>query len=218
MGTALTPQTQDNTGSTGQEQQINQNTNTQTTTQGEAQTEKKTDQQETGTTEQGQQEQQTTSKTQEVPEKYEFKIPEGMELDTKALEAFSPIAKELRLTNEQAQKLVDLYAAQIKDINTQIINTRQAQLQEWETKSKSDQEFGGNKFNENLAIAIRALEKFGTKELRALLDETGLGSNPEVVRMFYRIGKTLIEDKLIEGTSQGREPKSLAEILYPKTK
>ncbi len=49
-----------------------------------------------------------------APEKYEFKAPEeGQELDKGALEVFEPIARELNLNNEQAQKLVDVYGSKI---------------------------------------------------------------------------------------------------------
>ena len=48
-----------------------------------------------------------------APEKYEFKPAEGQELDETALKEFEPIARELNLNQEQAQKFVDLYASKI---------------------------------------------------------------------------------------------------------
>ncbi|EEJ8798826.1 peptidase, partial [Salmonella enterica subsp. enterica] len=39
-----------------------------------------------------------------APEKYAFTAPEGQELDTSALAQFEPVARELILTQEQAQK------------------------------------------------------------------------------------------------------------------
>ncbi|MGK3508138.1 exodeoxyribonuclease VII large subunit, partial [Escherichia coli] len=44
-----------------------------------------------------------------LQQKYEFQAAEGVELDTEALKEFEPVARELNLTNEQAQKLVDAY-------------------------------------------------------------------------------------------------------------
>jgi len=51
-----------------------------------------------------------------VPEKYDFKAPaawseKGWELDTKLIETATPIFKELGLSQDQAQKLVDFYTA-----------------------------------------------------------------------------------------------------------
>lgn len=48
-------------------------------------------------------------KQEGAPEKYEFKAGEGVELDAEALKDFEPVARDLNLTNEQAQKLVDAY-------------------------------------------------------------------------------------------------------------
>ncbi|MDD1107598.1 peptidase, partial [Klebsiella pneumoniae] len=44
-----------------------------------------------------------------APEKYEFTAPEGAELDSKAVELFEPVARELGLSNDQAQKLAGLW-------------------------------------------------------------------------------------------------------------
>lgn len=48
-------------------------------------------------------------KQEGAPEKYEFTAGEGVELDADALKDFEPVARDLNLTNEQAQKLVDAY-------------------------------------------------------------------------------------------------------------
>lgn len=45
-----------------------------------------------------------------VPDKYEIKAPEGMELDAQMVEQFTPIFKELGLSQEKAQKLADAYS------------------------------------------------------------------------------------------------------------
>src|SRR5262245_55633150 len=56
-----------------------------------------------------------TQQQSKAPEKYaDFKIPDGMAVDAKALEAFTPALRELNLTQDQAQKLVDVYATNVK--------------------------------------------------------------------------------------------------------
>lgn len=52
-----------------------------------------------------------------APEKYAFTAPEGQELDTSALAQFEPVARELNLTQEQAQKLVDVYPKVLAECN-----------------------------------------------------------------------------------------------------
>jgi hypothetical protein len=49
-----------------------------------------------------------------TPVEVEFKVPEGVKPDDALIAQFKPIAKELGLKSEGAQKLVDLYAATVK--------------------------------------------------------------------------------------------------------
>ena len=57
----------------------------------------------------------TEAKKAEIPEKYEFVNPDGFqEIDKQALATFEPLAKELGLSNEQAQKLVTCTAKMYK--------------------------------------------------------------------------------------------------------
>jgi hypothetical protein len=148
-----------------------------------------------------------------APEKYEFSIPEGSTLDAEGLEAFSEIAKDLNLSQDAAQKMIDKMAPEMAARQAEAIKAVQA---EWLEGSKVDKEFGGEKLNENLSVAKKALDTFGTPELRTLLNETGLGNHPEIIRMMYRAGKAISEDKFVPAT--GGSPagsKDFAKSLYP---
>lgn len=148
-----------------------------------------------------------------VPEKYEFKAPEGREFDQSVIDQFSEVAKELKLTQEGAQKVIDKLGSAFAEKQT---NTLEAAKTEWVKSATADKEFGGEKLNENLATAKRALDTFGTPELRALLNESGLGNHPEIIRAFYRAGKQISEDRFVPGGIGGsgaaRDP---AKSLYP---
>jgi len=76
----------------------------------------------------------------------------------------------------------------------------------WVTSSTADKEFGGDKLHENLATAKKARDAFGTPELTTLLNKTGLGNHPEVIRVFYRAGLAISEDRLVVG-NKGNQPK-----------
>ena len=106
-------------------------------------------------------------KPEGAPEKYEFKPAEGQELDTAALEQFEPIARELNLTNEQAQKMVDLYGTKIMPmVQQQQVEAWQKTTEQWAADVKADKEIGGDKLTSNLSAAQRALAQFGTPELK----------------------------------------------------
>lgn len=149
-----------------------------------------------------------------VPEKYEFKLPEDHKIDAAAVEAFSEFAKDAGLTQEAAQALMDKLAPAMQARQTQAVETAKAT---WATESKADKEFGGDAFNENLAVAKKAIDAFGSPELRTLLNESGLGNHPEIIRAFYRAGKSISEDRLVPSGSgiKSAGAKDPAKSLYP---
>lgn len=149
-----------------------------------------------------------------APEKYEFTAAEGVDLDTEALKDFEPVARELNLTNEQAQKLVDAYPKILAGVQQRQAEAWQAQTEEWAATVKADKEIGGDKLTANLGVAQRALDTFGTPELKEYLNGTGLGNHPELVKAFIKVGKAMSEDGMVTGKESGQ--RSAAEVLYGK--
>lgn len=147
-----------------------------------------------------------------APEAYEFKAAEGAELDTEALKDFEPVARELNLTNEQAQKLVDAYPKILAGVQQRQADAWQATTEQWAADVKADKEIGGDKLTGNLSAAQRALDQFGTPELKEYLNTTGLGNHPDLVKTFVKIGKAMSEDGMVTGKETGQ--RSAAEVLY----
>lgn len=149
-----------------------------------------------------------------VPEKYEFTLPEGQTVDAAAVEAFSEFAKDAGLTQEAAQSLMDKLAPAMQARQTQAVETAKAT---WAGEAQADKEFGGDAFNENLSVAKKAIDAFGTPALRTLLNESGLGNHPEIIRAFYRAGKTISEDRFVPSGSgvKSAGAKDPAKSLYP---
>ena len=139
-----------------------------------------------------------------APENYEFnpKVADApQELDPEVLTAFGDVAKELNLSQEAAQKVLDKVAP--------VVQAKQAKALEdakngWVNDSQSDEEFGGENFDANLKTAKSALDTFGNDALKSLLVETGFGNHPEIIRFMYRAGKALSEDSYI-GNSEGAD-------------
>lgn len=153
-------------------------------------------------------------KQEGAPEKYEFQAGEGVELDAEALKDFEPVARELNLTNEQAQKLVDAYPKILAGVQQRQADAWHAQTEEWAATVKADKEIGGDKLTANLGVAQRALDTFGTPALKEYLNGTGLGNHPELVKAFVKVGKAMSEDGVVTGKESGQ--RSAAEVLYGK--
>lgn len=150
-------------------------------------------------------------KPQGAPESYEFKAPEGSTLDDAVIGQFSEVAKELNLTQDAAQKILDKMAPAMAARQAEQVEAVRAG---WADEARVDKEFGGDKLNENLGTAKRALDQFGTPELRTLLKETGMGNHPEVIRFMYRAGKAISEDGFVPGGRQGA-PTDPAKRMFP---
>ena len=146
-----------------------------------------------------------------APEAYEFKVPEGRTFDPEVMTAYSQVAKELNLSQEAAQRLLDAVGPKMAERQVAQI---EAVRNGWAESSKTDREFGGEKLSENLSVAKKALDQFGTAELRSLLNESGLGNHPEVIRFMYRAGKAISEDRIVTGaaTQAKSGPKSFADL------
>jgi len=168
----------------------------------------------------------TEAKTEQpagAPEKYEaFTMPEGFALDEQLFNEFAPVLKELNLPQAAAQKVMDFAPKLIEHTQQATVaqvleQTGLKDFPSWANAVKTDKELGGDKYAENLAVAKKAIDTFGTPELRAVLKQTGLGNHPELVRAFYRAGKQISEDTFVTG-SKVAPKKSAAQVLYPNSK
>ena len=146
-----------------------------------------------------------------APEKYaDFKVPDGLKIDVPVLEEFKTAAKELNLTQEGAQKLVDLQLKHMKSV-TDGLNTEFIKIKtEW--KNDTIKELGTD-YQKELVFAGKALDAFGTPELRKILDTTGVGSHKELVKFFIQVGKSVSEDTFVRGSNRSGG-KSDADIFY----
>ena len=161
-----------------------------------------------------------------APDSYTIEYPEGHEVFEDVKTSFEDLVKNVGLNKEQAQKLVELGMNQSQQIIAAQEAKKAAEIASWADASKADKEIGGERFTENLSIAGKALEQFTTPEFKEMLNQTGIGNHPEVIRLFYKIGKQISEDGLVNSnrsnhneapTDPLRRMEHLAQQLYPNT-
>lgn len=161
-----------------------------------------------------------------APEAYaDFTMPEGMEVDKGALEAFAPVAKDLKLTQEQAQKLVDLQVKSVQEAAAAHGKAWGDIRTGWVDAVKADKDIGGDKLDGSVVNAKLAISKLGRtgkddngKDVNLFaqaLEVTGMGDHPEVVFVLAKMGAIFADDSIDLGNVFGDGPKSHAEILYP---
>ena len=148
-----------------------------------------------------------------APEEYaEFTAPEGTELGETVMVEFKAAAKELNLSQDAAQAMLDKVMPSMRQSYETQIETAKTT---WAEASTADSEFGGEKLNQNVATAKRALDTYGSDNLRGLLNETGLGNHPEVIRMLWKVGQTLNEDGVVPGVPARGAEMDTAKRLFP---
>lgn len=159
-------------------------------------------------------------KPQGAPEEYaDFTMPDGVEFDAELGGDIKAIAKELNLTQEQAQKLADLGLKHGQKLTSTHAEQLAQARETWANEAKADKEYGGEKFGENMAVAKKAVDAYASPELKSLLNETGLGNHPEMIRLFHKVGLTISEDRFDGGRgTHNAGQQSAAERLYGNTK
>lgn len=137
-----------------------------------------------------------------------LKAPEGFEaLDEEALTLATPMMRKLGLDNEKAQAFLEDAApvitgmiAKAREADAAALKASQDTLRaEWASAIKADPDFGGAKFDKTVADAGVFMDKFLDQEGRDLLNASGLGNHPSLVRAFAKAGTHFAEGEIITG-------------------
>lgn len=118
------------------------------------------------------------------------------QLDEGLLNGFYQEAHRIGLNKQQAAALVRWQAqaahegteASIVEMESHLAQAQEAMRKEF-----------GNAYEQNLDMAQQAAKQFGGEELIALLNSTGLGNEPAVIKAFANIGKAISNDEVIGG-------------------
>jgi len=151
-----------------------------------------------------------------APEQYsDFEIPEGMEMNQSLLDIVDPIFKKANMTQAQAQEVISAYSELEKGRAQEQFDNLTTQINEWETAAKYDKEYGGDKFEESVGIAKKGMDAYFSDEVKTLLIDSGLGSHPEIIRGFLKIGQTIKEDDPSSSTGKVDSNTDRISRLYP---
>lgn len=157
------------------------------------------------------------------PEKYDLKVPEDSALPDGYLEKTEAYAKAQGFSNEEAQALINRDNEMLTQ-NKKAEESRYTELTsvEWPKQAFEDKEIGGEDLPKNAELAKRVLDKFGTDNLKMMFAKRdkdnpngmGFGNNPDVLKTFARIGKSMSNDQLVLGPTGRVKQKEAADILY----
>ena len=151
-----------------------------------------------------------------VPVEYTFTPPDDIgkiemtDVVKAEFDSFNARAKEAGLSQAQYQKIVEGEIRRGRAAIQEAVAGYQRRIDDWATDTKADKEMGGTDLKENLSVAVKALDTYGSPALRALFDTPsaknptglGLGNHPEIIRLLHRVGRQLQEEgNLVSGDS-----------------
>ena len=140
-----------------------------------------------------------------------LKLPEGVTAEDIAVTTLRAQAETHKLPLEALQAQIDAVVSRETALLAQLATDREA----WVAEVKADKEFGGAKYNENLAHANKWLETYGSPELKEFLTTNGLGDHPLLMKALMKAGRDAAESPVLKsGGSASVDPYKL---MYPNS-
>ncbi len=143
----------------------------------------------------------------------EIVLPENSLLSAQTLAAFKQTAAEVKLP---AGALATWLSREENRLAAEAEKAEQAQQAQLENWARQTQETFGPQWQEEVSKAVRAADAFGGPQLRRLLEETGLGNHPVIVRTFHAVAQRICEDVTPGGASSAPADKTFTQALYGK--
>lgn len=121
------------------------------------------------------------------------------------------------------QKLVDFHLTEVQDAvqkfqTLQMENWGKMQA-DWLKQTKEDPEIGGNRFDTAVNAALGFIRTHGgtdeqQAEFRSLMNTSGLGNHPAMIRLLAKAGMAMSEGKPLAAASPPPAPRSNTQRLY----
>lgn len=160
-----------------------------------------------------------------------FALPEGITFEddklnefTKDLAEFETLTKaDHAETQKLGQKLVDRHIAEVQNtitrLNEHYTNAWEKQKNDWKESFVKDPEIGGNRQDTTVKAALEFIRTHGgnetqQKEFRDLMETTGIGNHPAMIRMLAKANMNLAEGKPLPGTKPVPEANSKVQKRY----
>lgn len=148
----------------------------------------------------------------------DFTLPEGVTLDAEKLGEFKKIAGEAQVPQEVAQKMVDLYSAEMKQLAEAPYRAWTELQTKWQDEIRNDPVIGGQNLDQNLAATkagIKNLLGEDAGKFFEALNLTGAGNNPDIVRGLFKAVAPHAPATPVRG-NPGSGSKTAGATLYPQ--
>lgn len=156
------------------------------------------------------------------PNQYDYsmiELPENYCYNEELLNEFNELAGKYNLSQKSANELMSVAVKLTKLMSDNFSKTMAEQNREkingYKQLLNIDSEIGGANLARTINTANLAYSEFANKDVQNLLNETGLNCHPQVVKMFYNIGKRMQNDSVLGTNSPAVLKESREDILFP---
>jgi hypothetical protein len=160
-----------------------------------------------------------------------FKVPDDIQLDNERVQKFTELLGEFEgktkaehaMVQEFGQKAVDFHIGEIKKAVESVTKLYQEtwdrQKIEWKDTFLKDPEIGGNRFQTTVDSALTFIRTHGgtaeqQTEFRNLMEASGLGNHPAMIRLLANAGRAMQEGRPLAAQTPVSPPKSKTQTLY----
>jgi hypothetical protein len=162
-----------------------------------------------------------------------FTLPEGIQLEAEKVTEFTGLLAELEQSGKAdhtavqafGQKAVEFYVKEVKkaleDTNKQQIAVWEKTRNDWKESFLKDPEIGGNRFQTTVDSALNFIRTHGgtaeqQTEFRNLMETSGLGNHPAMIRLLAKAGSAMSEGVPLTALKPVSAPKSKVTTMYGK--
>ena len=148
----------------------------------------------------------------------EFELPDGYSISDENLSALRQYASDYGIDKAGAQELMDFHVSVLEQQQEAQLAGWEKMKSDWAEQSRNDKELQDNagKIDQALSLAKQGVESLGGKELLEVLNMTGVGSHPAIIKAFKAVGENIQSGKIVSGSggSQASEiERNLAEAF-----
>lgn len=134
----------------------------------------------------------------ESPDKYEFKYTDGMDEDF--VKGFKELAVKNGILPRQADKLFEFYNSHVE----KVISTNEAENKRlFEESVNGLKKEWGQGYERKLQAASGLFNQLADEDSKKVFNESGLGNNPAVIKLFAKLAEQMGEDKFVNANNLG---------------
>jgi hypothetical protein len=130
----------------------------------------------------------------------DYEVSSSEEVDGEFMDEYKKMSYENNILPNQAQKMFDWY---MDKASVEVKRQEEERGHNMEQSAKTLRTDWGSSYDSKIRSAQNAILHYGNKDLNKYLDDTGIGNDPNLIRIFSKVGETLDDDSFKGDSNPG---------------